>query len=153
MAVLNATVKSFANNGVITIAADTVSNIQYERVEFTDARRALIAHNDAGTSQIPLEGLVAPGMFNFSVKAGSLVTNSLYVNLSARKGTLDGLVNTFAVVAKIPAHGSATVGESISIADAYLVAPIKWTAGGENQLDTLEVQLMFKTPATIAAYT
>jgi len=147
-----ATTRSIANGGIITIDGDDIDNIQYGTIRFRDVFRPPIQFSSGGTNQQSLEGNPQRGMLEFDLKAGSLTTNSAYLALMTRNSPVDGLVNEFTVVVKIPSYQGATAGESITITTFELSEPVELQAGGPGQLDSLRVRGTFRSAATIATY-
>jgi len=145
--------RSFANGGTIEVGLDDIVNIQQGTLTFTNAFHNRILVNDQGIAQKYMEGVRGTGSISFSLKAGGLVGTSAFETLMARKTTLDGDARTFSMVIKIPNFAGSTPGETITITDAVLMEPAQYTAGGENELDSLSFTMSFCAIATIANVT
>lgn len=145
-------VRSFGNGGLVTIDANDIDNIIYGSIEFVDVFRPPMPYSNNGTQAQALEGPPQRGSLKIHLRAGSLYTSSAYKNLMTRNSPVDGLVNEFAVVLKIPNYQGAAAGESITVSDFCLSGPVRFRAGGDGQYDTLEIEGTFRTAATIATY-
>lgn len=81
---------------------------------------APIVYTDRSALQTPIEGPDMPGSIEFQLRCSKYDATQLMELLTTRKAAPDGNVRLHGIVIKIPSVRGGTVGQSITVAAAYL---------------------------------